>query len=284
MQINTAQQALDFIKKAGRAEDCPLNIFITSLAFAKLFHPDHDLTDYLAHMEQMVEKLHQEYAIAVEKEDYDSLDLKRRTLVHVMTEEFLYDGDVDDYNNPINANMISVIDRRRGLPVALGILYLHLAREMEWDVYGLNFPGHFLFALKHDGDSVFIDPFRGGRVVEAPDMREILKAIAGQAAELSHEYYQPLADHDIIMRLQNNLKTSFVEREEYEDALTVVEALRLFDPDEYRLLFDAAILKVKTGQMSAAREDVHAYLQAAPNPLERGHAEQLLYEIERSLN
>ena len=55
--------------------------------------------------------------------------------------------DEDDYSNPKNADIIQVVDRRRGLPVALGIIYLHLAREMEWDAYGLNFPGHFLFGL-----------------------------------------------------------------------------------------------------------------------------------------
>lgn len=284
MQINTVKQALDFIKSAGRAENCPLNLYLGALAFAKIFHADKDLAPYVEHLDIMVQKLSDTYRQALNVGGEDSVDLKHHCLVQVIKDDFMYEGDSETYDSPVNADMISVIDRRRGLPVALGILYLSLAREMEWDTYGLNFPGHFLFALKHDGENVFIDPFRDGRVVDASDMRQILKAIAGQGAELSHDYYQPVSDHNILIRLQNNLKSALIEHERYEDALTVVEALRLFDPDEYRLLFDAAILKVKTGQFTAAREDVLAYLEVAANPHERGHAEQLLYEIERSLN
>lgn len=284
MQINTVQQALDFIKSAGRAEDCPLNLFLGSLAFAKLFHVEAVVTDYLEHMEEMVHKLHTLYSENVTRSDEESLELQHHCLVQVMKDEFMYDGDHEDYNNPLNADMMSVIDRRRGLPVALGILYLHLAREMEWDVYGLNFPGHFLFALNHDGRTLFIDPFRDGRIVEAADMRQILKAIGGQQAELSHDYYKPLDDHDILLRLQNNLKSSLIENERYDDALKAVNAMRVFDPDEYRLLFDSAILKMKTGQVTSAGEDVRAYLDRATGALERSHGEQLLYEIERSLN
>ncbi len=35
-----------------------------------------------------------------------------------------------------------VIDRRRGLPVALAILYLHAARGQGWAADALRFTGH----------------------------------------------------------------------------------------------------------------------------------------------
>src|SRR5688572_20761300 len=55
-----------------------------------------------------------------------------------------YSGDELTYDDLQNANLMRVVDRRKGLPVALGILYLHAARGQGWDCVGLAFPGHFL--------------------------------------------------------------------------------------------------------------------------------------------
>ena len=55
-----------------------------------------------------------------------------------------YHGDIDSYDDPQNANLMRVMDRRKGLPVALGVLVIHAGRSQGWNITGLNFPGHFL--------------------------------------------------------------------------------------------------------------------------------------------
>jgi regulator of sirC expression with transglutaminase-like and TPR domain len=47
-----------------------------------------------------------------------------------------YSGDELTYDDLQNANLMRVVDRRKGLPVALGILYLHAARAQGWDAVG----------------------------------------------------------------------------------------------------------------------------------------------------
>src|SRR3546814_18868046 len=81
-----------------------------------------------------------------------------------------------------NADMMRVIDRRRGLPVALGILYLHGARAQGWPICGLNFPGHFLLRLDLGAERTIIDPFHGGETRDAAALRALLKTMAGEAA------------------------------------------------------------------------------------------------------
>ena len=49
---------------------------------------------------------------------------------------------------PGQHNLIQVIERRRGIPVTLGILWLHCTRVIGWPAHGLDFPGHFLLALE----------------------------------------------------------------------------------------------------------------------------------------
>src|SRR3954470_12173401 len=83
-----------------------------------------------------------------------------------------YSGDELTYDDLQNANLMRVVDRRKGLPVALGILYLHAARAQGWDSVGLAFPGHFLIRLGAGPERLIIDPFHGGRICEAASLRE----------------------------------------------------------------------------------------------------------------
>jgi hypothetical protein len=65
------------------------------------------------------------------------------------------------HDDPQNANLISAIDRRREMPVALGILYIHAAGAAGFDASGLNSPGHFLLRIGLRGGKTFMDPFNG---------------------------------------------------------------------------------------------------------------------------
>jgi regulator of sirC expression with transglutaminase-like and TPR domain len=288
MQLDTVEQALDFLKRAGSVSgsgsDCDLNVYHCALAFARLFHKDFDVKPYLEHEEQLIDAVKNRFEQALTEGAEDSLALRRICLVEAMHDEMNYIGDDDGYDQPESADMVSVVDRRQGLPVALGILYIQTARELGGDLVGLNFPGHFLVRLSFEGQNMILDPFREGEILNASDMREILKVISGQSAELSHNFYEPLNDHAVILRLQNNLKKRYIDAGHYNDALIVVEAMRMFAPTEYRLLFDAALLKTKTGHMKAALVDVQEYCEQAQTPREKQHAEQLLFEIQRAMN
>src|SRR3546814_10733859 len=103
-----------------------------------------------------------------------------------------------------NADMTRVIDRRRGLPVSLGILYLHGARAQGWPICGLNFPGHFLLRLDLGAQRSIIDPFNGGETRDAAALRALLKTMAGEAAELPPEHTRPVRCRDDLLRLQHN--------------------------------------------------------------------------------
>lgn len=284
MQLDTVEQALDFLERAGGAPECDLNVYHCALAFARLFHEAFDLTTYLDHEEELILAVKTRYEKALAAGKGDTLALRRTCLVKAIHSDMGYTGDEKGYDNPESADMLSVVDRKAGLPVAIGILYIQTAHELDWDMVGLNFPGHFLTRLSFEGENVILDPFREGKVLNAADLREILKTISGQSAELSHSFYEPVSDRDVVLRLQNNLKKRFIDAGNYRDALIVVEAMKIFAPDEYRLLFDAALLKTKIGQMKTALEDIQLYIKRSLTPREKQHAEQLLYEIQRAMN
>src|SRR6516162_11522618 len=90
-----------------------------------------------------------------------------RALNEIILLKHGYSGDNQTYDDLQNANLMRVIDRRRGLPVALGILYLDAARAQGWEAVGLGFPGHFLIRLSDGAGRLILDPFHGGRVLDA---------------------------------------------------------------------------------------------------------------------
>ena len=94
-----------------------------------------------------------------------------------------YAGDVETYDDLANANLIRVIERRRGLPVALGVIWLHAARAAGWDAHGVDFPAHFLIALEGKAVQAVIDVFAGGATLDARDLRVLLKRVEGEDAE-----------------------------------------------------------------------------------------------------
>ena len=69
-----------------------------------------------------------------------------------------------------------------------------------------DFPGHFLIRMEKDGERVILDPFKAGKEMNAAELRHLLKSIAGKNAELSHNFYLPVENRDMLVRLENNLK------------------------------------------------------------------------------
>jgi len=173
-------------------------------------------------------------------------------LAQIMTEKHGYDGDRLTYEDLQNANLMRVIDRRRGLPVALGILYMHAARAQGWEAVGLTFPGHFLIRIGDHGDRAVIDPFNAGRALTPADLRELLQRTQGPEAKLAPDHYEAASDRDVLLRLQNNIKLRLIRDEQFERAARVVEAMLLFAPEQPGLWREAGRLHAHLGNLRAA--------------------------------
>lgn len=88
-------------------------------------------------------------------------------LAKFLFEDYGLRGNRDDYYNPLNSNLISVILSRRGIPISLVAIYVLVGQRLGLDIEGCNVPRHFLARAIHDGRIVLVDCFDRGRVVEA---------------------------------------------------------------------------------------------------------------------
>ncbi|MGE5271364.1 MAG: SirB1 family protein [Thiohalocapsa sp.] len=212
------------------------------------------------------------------------LAARAEALNEIILLKYGYSGDELSYDDLQNANLMRVVDRRKGLPVALGILYLHTARAQGWDSVGLSFPGHFLIRLGDRGGRLILDPFHGGRVCDAASLRELLKAMAGQEVELMPEHYAPVADRDVLLRLQNNLKSRLLQTGRFARALGVVETMLLLAPDLPELWHEAGLLNARQGNMLAAANALEQFILRAPEGQSRHQAAVILQQLKSKLN
>lgn len=214
----------------------------------------------------------------------DDLARRAEALTSVLALGHGFTGDRETYDDLANANLIAVLERKRGLPVALAILYIHAARAVGWEVEGLNFPGRFLIRLGAPDGRAVLDPFDDGMVREASSLRELLKQSAGSTAELAPEHFAAVDDRDILLRLQNNIKVRLLQADRIAEALVIIERMQLIAPSEPMLWLEAGGYHARLGNLRAAIQAAERCGGLASDEGMRQRAASLLQELKGRLN
>ena len=255
-----------------------------ALALAARGQPGVVIDRYLNHIKKICADVTARHAKLIEAGAADDAGTQLAALKHVIVTVHGYKGDIETYDDLQNANLVRVIDRRKGSPVTLAILYIVAGQAQGWDVAGVDFPGHFICRIGKDGRRLIFDPFYDCKILEAPDLRNFVKQVRWPEAELSATFFNPSGRRDTLIRLQNNIKYRQIESEDYEGALSTVTGMRLIAGDEYRLLLDAGVLFARTGQPKAAIDVLEDYIKKAPKDRDRHDAAVLLQDLKNSLH
>jgi regulator of sirC expression with transglutaminase-like and TPR domain len=263
---------------AGRAADDDLNVGRAALALAALGRPEVALERYAAHLDTLASEVS---AAAGPAETAAQLG---HALDAVIAGKHSYRGDELTYDDPQNANLMRVIDRRRGLPVALGVLYMHAGRAQGWDVAGLAFPSHFLIRVQHRGERAILDPFNKGRQLDTAEMRALIKRMMGEDAELQPAHWNAVSARDVLLRLQNNIKTRALQADDAEAAAAALRSMLRIAPRRGVLHRELALVERRTGNLKSALEAAQNYLQLADGDRQRHDAALLLQQLRSQLN
>lgn len=268
-----------FLKQTGLLPDEEIDVARAGLALAASAHPGISIGRYESHLEKLGQDVAQRHKFFLKEGSEDSAETQLAALRDVLFETHGYTGDTQTHDDLQNADLMRVIDRRKGLSITLSFLYIHAGGAQGWDVRALRFPGHMLCRIEKEGARLIFDPFAGGKIMHAPDLRDLAKRMMGPQAELSSSYYEVSAQREILIRLQNNIKLRQIEAGEYELAARTIEKMRLIDPEEWRLLLDAGVLYARLQKKGEAVQALEAYLAQAPKGRTSHEAALLLQEL-----
>ncbi len=129
-----------------------------------------------------------------------------KTINNYLFTEQGFQGNTENYYDPDNSYINSVLDTKLGIPISLSVIYILISGRLKIPVHGINLPGHFIIKYSDDGEEFFIDPFNNGVIISKKEATEFFKKIG-----LSQEYMdnipflKKMSDKEIILRVMRNL-------------------------------------------------------------------------------
>jgi regulator of sirC expression with transglutaminase-like and TPR domain len=268
------------LEAIGQLPDSEIDIADAALQLARVDAQDGDWRAARTHLSELARD-----AVALAADiAADDLAAQAAALAGLIAGRHSYQGDTDTYDDPANANLIHVIERRSGLPVALGILWLHAARAAGWVAHGVDFPGHFLIALTGRGEQAVLDVFAGGTPMDARQLRSLIKRVEGAKSELRPGLLRPMGARAVLLRLQNNIKARRLITGDLAGALACAEDMLRIAPDQALLWRETALMNQRLDQVAAALRCFERFLVLVPQGDAATRARAAMDELRSRLN
>ena len=173
-----------------------------------------------------------------------------------------FHGDAAGYHDPANSLLGDVLDRRRGLPITLSILYVGIGRRLEVPAFPIALPGHVVTGIGGRDRPVVLDPFHGGRLLDEAALSARVEELTGGRLAFRRSMLRPSPAVNVVRRLLNNLTRDFTNADRPADALRAVELKLLLPnrlPDDHRVRGE---LLGRIGRFDEAALAYERYLEA----------------------
>lgn len=256
---STISDSMNNLGDLGLVDDGDIVLDEAALTLARLDHGGTDVSPYEDVLSDIASRLDEVSAGVADASG------RAACLAQVLAVEFGFAGDTETYDDPDNADLIRVIDRLRGLPISLSILYVAAARRIGWAAEILNLPGHVLVMLGHEAKPVVIDPFRGGVRVGHEEMSALLaSAKGGLSAAFRHVAAMP--NRAILVRMLLNQAMRAEKAGHGRRALLLYSRMTSIAPDYPHPWWERARLELADDDVTAARASLTAMLEITREP------------------
>jgi regulator of sirC expression with transglutaminase-like and TPR domain len=201
----------------------------------------------------------------------------------VLYQEEGFRGNVDDYADPLNSDLDAVLERRTGIPVSLGAVYLAVARGVGLELAGVNLPAHFVLRTVAPEAEFFIDAFHAGAILDRDACARLVANASGRVCVLSDRDFAPMTTAAVLARMLRNLKSIYASASDFASALPITRRLAALDPsnpDESRDWGVSAALSARPGE---ALDPLAAYLAARPDAADSAAVARILDEARREV-
>lgn len=141
-----------------------------------------------------------------------------------------------DYENPSllsNMYLNTVLEKKIGNDISLGILYYYLAQKQNMPIFGVNLPMNFVLCYTKGVDEknlddilFYINPYNKGFVFDYIVLENHFKSSSWQFRK---ENALPISVQDIIHRLLKGLLNSYMSEEDTKKTNGIRKLLEIFE-------------------------------------------------------
>jgi regulator of sirC expression with transglutaminase-like and TPR domain len=165
----------------------------------------------------VIEKLRKDVWIEL-NENLTSLE-KVRVINHMIYDVHHFKAHSKHHDSHHSYFVNYLFDHLKGSPIALGILYKHLADLLGLPIVGLNLPYHFILGYRdvhNDTDNemlFYINPFSKGAVF---GRGELERYIEKAGIDMHFSELKPMSNIQIIKRMLNEMKACYQRIGKYQ--------------------------------------------------------------------
>jgi regulator of sirC expression with transglutaminase-like and TPR domain len=138
-----------------------------------------------------------------------------------------YRGDPDNYYDPRNVYLNEVIDRKLGIPIALSIIFLHVAARIGLNASGVGLPGHYIVKVQFELNEVYVDPFQGGTTMTVAEISKMLSQMTGGRGRLTSEHLRAWSGRETLLRVLANLQSVWARQGDERRAIAATERMEI---------------------------------------------------------
>jgi regulator of sirC expression with transglutaminase-like and TPR domain len=256
-------------------------LFEAAVSLAQDEYPEVDVQTVLDEVDQLLARVRRRIPA-------DAAPLQKlRVLNQFFYLELGFGGNVNDYYDPDNSFIDVVLRTRRGIPIALAVLWMELAQGLGLSVRGVGFPGHFMVKVNLPMGQAVLDPL-SGKSLSREDLAERLEPFRRRSGLLDEFeaplglYLQTATPRDIIARMLRNLKEIYESQRDWQRLLAVQERLVVLLPESWPEYRDRGLAHAELGHAEQAVADLECYLVHADDLVDVDAIAQRVDALRRS--
>ena len=212
--------------------------------------------------------------------------VKNPTYLISILNEYLFDelgfcGAEEDYYDPGNSFLNTVLDKKTGIPITLSIIYAEVAKNIGLDLKIVGFPGHVIVKYKNE---IILDPFYRGRLLTIEDLEEILDRNFGDGVEFVPEYLNEATTEQLLTRLLRNLKNAYTQSYAYDNAMKCTDMILGMQPESPEEIRDKGILEERLLRYDKALPLLNKYLELQPEADDADFILELIKSVREKSN
>ena len=264
------------------AEDSHFPLTEATIAIGQHAFPDLDVQAVMDNIDTMVVKLQQRFT-----PETSNLQ-KLQHLKHFFFTEMGFGLNTNDYYDPENSYLHSVLRSRRGIPISLAILIIELGTQIGLTIKGISFPNHFLVRISLPQGEVVMDPTTGSSLskVELQAMLDPYLEAQGYRNELTLPlslFLRSSGPREILSRFLRNLKAIYSHADRWERLLSIQQRIVILLPNEIEEIRDRGLAYAQLDYLRPAVADLAKYLESIPDAKDASEIREQLADIEKSL-